>query len=60
MGTQKGVVVARKRCTAEQIIGQKTELLGLELEVSRKLMFSSFLVDEGRAPNITYLDSWDY
>jgi len=41
-------------------IGQKTELLGLELEDGRELMFSGFLVDEGLTPNTAYLDSWEY
>jgi thioredoxin reductase (NADPH) len=41
-------------------IGQKTELLALELEDGRELAFSGFLVDEGLTPNTAFLDGWDY
>jgi thioredoxin reductase (NADPH) len=41
-------------------IGEKTDLIGLELEDGRELYFDGFLVDEGLIPNTKFLEGWDY
>ena len=41
-------------------IGEKTDLLGLEMVDGTKLFFHGFLVDEGLIPNTKFLEEWDY
>ncbi len=41
-------------------IGQKTELLGFEMEDGSEMYFHGFLVDEGLIPNTKFLEGWDY
>lgn len=41
-------------------IGEKTNLLGFEMEDGTELFFHGFLVDEGLIPNTKFLDGWDY
>lgn len=41
-------------------IGEKTDLLGLEMVDGNELYFHGFLVDEGLIPNTKFLDGWDY
>ena len=41
-------------------IGEKTNLMGFELEDGSKLYFDGFLVDEGLIPNTKFLECWDY
>lgn len=41
-------------------IGEKTDLLGFEMDDGTELFFHGFLVDEGLIPNTKFLDGWDY
>ena len=41
-------------------IGERTELLGFEMEDGSTLYFDGFLLDEGLIPNTKYLEGWDY
>lgn len=41
-------------------LGEKTNLLGFEMEDGSELYFHGFLVDEGLIPNTKFLDGWDY
>ena len=41
-------------------IGEKTDLMGFELEDGSELYFDGFLVDEGLIPNTKFLKGWDY
>ncbi len=41
-------------------LGEKTNLMGFEMEDGRELYFDGFLVDEGLIPNTKFLDGWDY
>ncbi len=41
-------------------IGEKTDLLGFEMEDGSEMYFHGFLVDEGLIPNTKFLDGWDY
>ena len=44
----------------ERHIGEKTDLLGFEMQDGSQLFFHGFLVDEGLIPNTKFLDEWDY
>ncbi len=46
--------------TIKRHIGEKTNLLGFEMEDGTELFFHGFLVDEGLIPNTKFLDGWDY
>lgn len=41
-------------------IGEKTDLVGFELEDGSEVYFDGFLVDEGLIPNTQFLEDWDY
>ena len=41
-------------------IGEKTDLMGFELEDGNDVYFDGFLVDEGLIPNTKFLEGWDY
>lgn len=41
-------------------IGEKTNLLGFELEDGDEVYFDGFLVDEGLIPNTKFLEGWNY
>ena len=41
-------------------IGEKTNLIGFEMEDGNELYFDGFLVDEGLIPNTKFLEGWDY
>lgn len=41
-------------------IGEKTDLMGFELEDGSEVYFDGFLVDEGLSPNTKFLEGWDY
>lgn len=41
-------------------IGEKTDLLGFEMDDGSELSFHGFLVDEGLIPNTKFLNGWDY
>lgn len=55
---QRGInIIETKIC---KHIGERTELLGFEMEDGSTLYFDGFLLDEGLIPNTKYLEGWNY
>jgi len=54
---ERNIVIDERRILRH--IGDKTDLLGFEMEDGEKVYFHGFLVDEGLEPNTQFLKGWD-
>jgi thioredoxin reductase len=54
---ERNIVIDERRIVRH--IGEKTDLLGFEMEDGEKVFFHGFLVDEGLEPNTQFLNGWD-
>lgn len=54
---ERGILIDERRILRH--IGEKTDLLGFEMEDGEKVYFHGFLVDEGLEPNTQFLAGWD-
>ena len=57
-GRERGIRIIETKI--KRHIGEKTDLMGFEMEDGSELYFDGFLVDEGLIPNTKFLDDWDY
>ncbi len=55
---ERGIRIIETKITRH--IGEKTDLIGFELEDGSEVYFDGFLVDEGLIPNTKFLEGWDY
>jgi len=54
---ERGIVIDERKIVRH--IGDRTDLIGLEMEDGEKLYFHGFFVDEGLEPNTAFLEGWD-